>query len=102
MYIYNVTLNVDETIHSEWLKWMKEEHIPAMMDTGKFKKAMISRVMVEEPMGGVTYAIQYTTKNKATLNRYYEENAAEMRKESKQFGTQVSAFRTEMEIIDEQ
>ena len=52
MYIYNVTTNVDASIHQEWLKWMKEEHIPNMLSLGKFTNAKMSQVMVEEEMGG--------------------------------------------------
>ena len=61
MYIYNVTVNIEETIHDEWVRWMNEEHIPEMLATGKFTKALMTKVLVEEEMGGVTYSIQYTT-----------------------------------------
>ena len=47
MYIYNVTINIEETVHDKWLHWMKEEHIPAMLATGKFHKALMTRVQVE-------------------------------------------------------
>lgn len=42
MYIYNVTINIDESVHDEWFKWMKEKHIPDMLSTGKFSKAQMS------------------------------------------------------------
>ena len=61
MYIYNVTINIQEGIQEKWLEWMKNEHIPEMLATGKFTKALMSRVMVEEEMGGFTYSVQYTT-----------------------------------------
>ena len=35
MYIYNVTTNIDESVHDEWLHWMKEIHIPDVLATGK-------------------------------------------------------------------
>ena len=54
MYIYNVTINVDETIHDEWLVWMTEIHIPNVLSTGKFIKAILSQVLVKEDMGGIT------------------------------------------------
>jgi ABC-type ATPase with predicted acetyltransferase domain len=102
MYIYNVTINVQEEIHDQWIKWMKEEHIPEMLDTKKFKKALMTRVLVEEPMGGITYSVQYTTESKAMLEKYYEENAEEMRSKSKKFEGKFVAFRTELEVITEQ
>jgi hypothetical protein len=102
MYIYNVTINIDETIHDAWLHWMKTEHIPAMLDTGKFIKALMTRVLVEEDMGGITYSIQYRTDSKETLQRYYEEDAALLRAQSKPFEGKFVAFRTELEIVSEQ
>ena len=35
MIIYNVTSNIDESIHDEWLNWMRQEHIPQVLGTGK-------------------------------------------------------------------
>ena len=46
MYIYNVTINVENAIHLQWLDWMKNSHIPAMLATNKFSKALMTKVMV--------------------------------------------------------
>lgn len=102
MYIYNVTINVQEDIHDDWVKWMKDEHIPDMLATGKFSKALMTKVMVQEPMGGTTYSIQYTTESKQKLDKYYEENAKELRAKSAVFEGKFVAFRTELEVISEQ
>jgi len=102
MYIYNVTINVEETIINNWLVWMKETHIPEMLATGKFSKALMTKVLVEEEMGGVTYSVQYTTDSKATLQKYYKEDAEKMRSDgSKRFAGKFVAFRTELEIVSE-
>lgn len=102
MYIYNVTINIQEDIHEKWLEWMKNEHIPEMMATGKFSRALMSRVMVEEEMGGLTYSVQYTTQNREMLLRYYEEDSARLRGKTKPFEGKFVAFRTELEIVSEQ
>jgi len=100
MYIYNVTINIEESFHEKWRQWMQEKHIPDMLATGKFSKAIMSRVLVEEEMGGLTYSVQYTTGSKETLNKYYQEDANRLRKEVLQlFPNQFVAFRTELEII---
>lgn len=102
MYIYNVTINIQEDVHDEWVKWMKEEHIPDMLNTGKFVKALMTRVMVQEQMGGITYSIQYTAKDRGMLQSYYAENAEELRSKSKPFEGKFVAFRTELEVVSEQ
>lgn len=101
MYIYNVTINIDESVHDAWLQWMQLEHIPAMIKTGKFSNALMTRVQVEEEMGGITYSIQYRTDSKKTLEQYYTEDAATMRAQSKPFEGKFVAFRTELEVISE-
>jgi len=102
MHIYNVTINIEETKHDEWLNWMKNEHIPDMLATGKFSKALLSKVLVEEEMGGLTYSVQYTTDSKGTLEQYYAEDAERLRAKSNKFAGHFVAFRTELEIISEQ
>lgn len=102
MYIYNVTINIQEDVHDKWVEWMKTEHIPDMLNTGKFTKALMTRVMVDEEMGGITYSVQYTTESKEMLKRYYEEDAQDLRGRSKAFEGKFVAFRTELEVISEQ
>jgi hypothetical protein len=41
MIIYNLTINIDESIHDEWLLWIKEL-IPQVLATGKFKDAKLT------------------------------------------------------------
>lgn len=101
MIIYNVTSNIDESIHDQWLKWMKEEHIWQVLATEKFEKATLVKVLVEEE-NDVTYSVQYKTNSREALEAYYKEDAPKLRAEGfKRFGDKVLSFRTELEIIDE-
>lgn len=101
MYIYNVTINIEENVHEAWLQWMQTEHIPAMLATGKFTNALMTKVKVEEDLGGITYSVQYRTASKAMLELYYQEDAAKLRAQSKPFEGKFVAFRTELEVITE-
>ena len=102
MYIYNVTTNIENAVHDEWLKWMKECHIPDVLATGKFSSAKMCKVLVEEDMGGTTYSVQFTSENKETLERYYKEDAPRLREDAvKRFANQFVSFRTELEVISE-
>ena len=102
MIIYNVTINIEESIQTAWLDWMRNEHIPDMLATGKFSKALMTKVLVEEETGGITYSIQYRTDSMETLQRYYQEDAPRLRAQSKPFEGKFVAFRTELEVMDEQ
>lgn len=101
MYIYNVTINIDDTIHAEWLTWM-ETHILEVLNTGKFISAKFTEVLVEEDMEGKTYSVQYTANTREDLELYYKEDADKLRVEGlKKFGEKMLAFRTELRLIKE-
>ncbi len=102
MIIYNVTTNISEEVETQWLTWMQTKHIPAVLATGKFISARLVRVLVEEEMGGATYAAQYTTQNKSLLNEYFVEYAPKLREEGiAVFGDKMLTFRTELEVIED-
>ena len=102
MYIYNVTTNIEETSHDTWVKWMKEIHIPEVLSTGKFLSAKFTKVLIEEDMGGFTYSVQYSVKDKATLERYYEEDAPKLIESiQRNFVGKLVSFKTELEVVDE-
>lgn len=99
MYIYNVTINIADSVHEEFLIWMKK-HIPEVLATGKFISARFSQVLVEEESGGTTYSVQYVAKSRADLDAYYEEDAPRLRQEGmKKFADMMLGFRTELKII---
>jgi hypothetical protein len=101
MYIYNVTINIDDSAHNEWLNWI-ESHITSVLNTGKFTSAKLTEVLVDEEMGGKTYSIQYSANNKKDLAAYYKEDADRLQMQSlKKFGDKMLAFRTELKLIKE-
>lgn len=99
MIIYNVTINVNDDIHDAWLEWMNKEHIPQMIETGKFTQALMTKVLVEEEMGGTTYSVQYGCPSKAHLQAYYDQDADRLRSEGKRFEGGCVAFRTELQVV---
>jgi hypothetical protein len=102
MILYNVTINIDDSVHDQWLHWMQDKHIPEVLATGKFTSARMVKVLIEEEMGGTTYATQYATDSKATLDKYYQEDAPRLRDEAlRLFADKMMVFRTELEVISE-
>ncbi|MCS5663271.1 MAG: DUF4286 family protein [Flavobacteriales bacterium] len=102
MIIYNVTVNIEESIQKEWLTWMQETHIPEVMNTGMFISAKMTRVLVEEQMGGITYSTQYSCESKAKLDEYQVKFAPQLQQEyTKKYQGKFVAFRTLLEVISE-
>ncbi|MBK0404256.1 DUF4286 family protein [Adhaeribacter sp. BT258] len=101
MIIYNVTVSIENSVAEEWLKWMKEVHIPEVMATTYFIKSQIARVMEDEDHGGTSYAIQYTARNLEDLMEYQRDHAPALQaKHSERYKDRYVAFRTVLEIID--
>ena len=99
MIVYNVTVNVDDDVHEEWMKWMKEKHIPDVMATGIFTANNMFRLLVEEQQG-TSYAIQYSCKTIEDYHRYRDEFAPRLQKEhTEKYGEKCVAFRTLLEQV---
>lgn len=101
MIIYNVTISlVDPKIEEEWLHWMITKHIPNVMNTGCFLNYKICKLMVEDE---ITYAIQYTCKDLATLEEYQTEFSPVLQTEhNEKYKGKFGAFRSLLEIVHEQ
>ena len=101
MIIYNVTVKVTPQIHEEWVKWMKEVHIPAVMATKHFEKFYFSRIISHQDNEGFTYSVQYHSISMGVVHQYQIKHAPQLQKEHvEKFGEQALAFRTLMEILD--
>ncbi len=98
MYIYNVTVNIEEEAHDEWLAWMKETHIPDVMNTGMFISNRMLEVMVDGE-NGRTYSIQYEVKDMETVMLYQQVYAPKLQQEHKdKFEGKFVAFRTMLRL----
>jgi len=98
MIVYNVSVQIDEEVKEDWLDWMKEKHIPDVMNTGLFTGFKFLKVLNEETEH--TYAIQYFCKDMSKLNAYFDEFAPDLQEEhSSRYKNKFVAFRTIMEDV---
>jgi hypothetical protein len=100
MILYNVTVNIDDSVHDEWLAWMKSKHIPDVLATGLFTDNKIFRITNLEEGEGNTYSIQYFCNSMDDYERYQNEFAPKIQAEhSERYKDKFVAFRTIMELI---
>lgn len=76
MFIYNVTIKVDWSIHEDWLVWMREEQIPGMLAGDHFFKYQMVRLLEIDEDEGPTYAIQYYAKSKEDYLQFLHTTAS--------------------------
>ncbi|MCW3082071.1 DUF4286 family protein [Segetibacter sp.] len=101
MIIYNVTIKVDWSIATDWEKWMKEEHIPELLETGCFDKHQLVRLLQVDETEGPTYAAQYYAASLTKYDYYLQHHAPALRKKvSEKWGQKCVDFRTLMQVVD--
>jgi len=94
--LYSVTVKIDRESHEEWYKWMIEEHIPKVMETGHFLENRIFRMLDEvAPEEGFTYNFQYLCPDATALDNYLKNHAPALQTEhSERYKDKFVAFRT--------
>jgi hypothetical protein len=101
-HIYNVTVVVNPVVEERWLKWMREEHIPNVMETGLFSSFLFTQVFPEQEQDHPSYSIQYRAADLESIKLYMQMYADELRARSaKAWGEHALAFRTVLEVLDE-
>jgi len=103
MILYNVTINVEENLHDEWLDWMINEHIPNVMRTNMFIDYKMYRIISRLPEEtGITYSIQYHAQTIENYEIYKAVYAPVLQQQTlERFGVSnlPMAFRTVLEEV---
>jgi hypothetical protein len=101
MYLYNVTVNVEDDVHDEWVNWMKSKHIPDVMATGCFVANRMLKLLSEIENNGTTYSLQYYFNRMEEYVRYQDKFARALQAEhTEKFKDKFVAFRTLLEIVE--
>ncbi len=100
MIIYNVTIKIVPEIEAAWIAWMKEVHIPDLMQTGLFTGHRLCRLLEHEETDGITFIAQYFCNSFKEYKNYIAQHAPSMREKGLQkFGNKFIPFRTVMEEV---
>ena len=101
MFIYNVTIKVNNSILDEWMKWQMQEHIPEIMATGLFSDYKFFRLLEQDETEGITYVIQYFSPSFEHYQKYIEEFATLLNEKSfAKWSDQFIFFQTVMKIVN--
>jgi hypothetical protein len=99
MLLYNITIGIDKNIENEWITWMKENYLPAILKTGMFSGYKMYKVLTHDDETSVSYSIQCFSNSIEEVLRYLNEFApALVEVHRARFKDQHVAFNT---LLDE-
>lgn len=100
MIIYNTTYSVAAPVATDWLRWMKTFHLPAVVATGLPQSHRVLRLLTELDNGGVTYSVQLDFATRADYDAYLSRHADAMQQRIQhRFGGQFVSFDTLLEEV---
>tara|TARA_Y100000114_G_scaffold157319_1_gene189768 strand:- start:44241 stop:44690 length:450 start_codon:yes stop_codon:yes gene_type:complete len=100
MILYNVTVAIDKKVEKEWVKWMKDIHIPEVLATNQFLDHKFFKVLNTDDPESSSYSIQYFAEHMNNVQMYLSMFAPELQqKHHLQFPNQFAAFRTLLETV---
>jgi hypothetical protein len=81
MYIYSVTITIENETETEWLEFMQQKHIADVLKTGYFTSASMRKAVNEDNAAFVTYNIEYTADSMEAYTQYQQLEATRLQKD---------------------
>jgi len=101
MLIFNTTYLVSDKVHEAWLAWIREQHIPFMLESSYFTQPQVARVITSAKQEGTSFSVQFHIEDMHTLKLWNKEYSLLFQENcSRQFGTEVIFFTTTLELVD--
>lgn len=70
MILYNITIKADLSIAKELKFWIKEDHLPQIMNSDKVNKVQLLKLLNVDVSDGFTYCVQYHFDSMADYNLF--------------------------------
>lgn len=99
MLLYNVTYGIDKSIEQEWVAWMKEQYIPAVLESKLFGEGKIFKVLHDDE-ASISYSVQFFAATIDHVLRFMEHVEPELNNElNRRYKDRHVAFRTLLESV---
>lgn len=101
MIIYNITIQVEWSVHEEWKSWFKGEYLARILGTGLFSRHQFVKLLEVDEAYGPTYAVQLFAETASNADIYRNTYQEDMEKSaSDKWGESVCSFHSIMEVIN--
>jgi hypothetical protein len=101
MYLFSITINIEEGIKEEWMSWINTKVKVLLADKNLVNDFRLLKIMMEEAGQGSTYSFQYHLPSLQDVEVFEElydrEIAADM---YRFYNEKFVEFRTRLEVID--
>lgn len=92
MIVFNTTYLVAKPVESTFLRWMKMEYVPWVMETGLLSNPRLYKVLVSEEEG-ITYSLQFDAESVSAMSDFKKKRLPALeQKLAEKFGESVLHF----------
>ena len=100
MFVYNISFQIDASIESAWLNWIKQSFIPSCLSTDCFDDHQLYQLNLaaDQPP---TFTLQLFSKAASQLAKFQEKHAETLLfSVTEQWGERCFHFNTSMKIVN--
>lgn len=100
MIIYNTTYQVDINDARNFVIWINESYIPAVIEDGRLKNPRLCQVLSHKEEESECFTLQWEVENSAELHKWHTTIGMKLNEDMmKVFKNKVVGFPTLMEVI---
>ena len=70
MIVYKVIIQIEKKIEKDWLNWMRDVHIPEIMDLNIFYKSQLFNIINNKEKEFSSFCIEYFCRSEEEYNIY--------------------------------
>lgn len=101
MIVFNTTFHVEPAVQEEFVEYMLQHYIPACTRSGLLTCPRLAQVFGKEPDEGASYAIEFTTTDLYTLERWNTEESSSVHAPLlNKFKEKIAGFSTVLQTIE--
>ena len=71
MIIFNTTYHADHSRKDEFIDWLKNFYIPAVLEHGALQEPQLTRIFAENEEEGISLSLQFKSPDTDTLERWH-------------------------------
>ena len=99
--LYIVHIRIDRPIADDWERWMRDVHVPDVVETGCFATAVMARDESSDDDQRVGFRIIYRAHSDQAYERYVAEHADRLQREhTERYRGRFDASRDLLDVVD--